>query len=186
MKYVQIEEIILPGVPEMIPRAEWNAAEIEAGQSARSRDLHINSGTLMIEMLVRPFERGVDQMGQPVTRQKAVDFARMRQVMKPLEVLDADGDGVCDLALGTYVELDDAWWDLIWEQAQIYPWVFTGRKPIAVLQEMLGRWEKATDTKPLVIEEVTTPGDRWNPTTRDLVRTTLEANGREHLIGSTD
>lgn len=216
MKYVLIEEVVLPGVLEMVPKAEWTDAEIEAGQSARTRDLHVNSGSLMVQMLVQPFERVRDEVGQFVTKQKAVDFARMRQVLKPLEVLDPDGDGVCELKLGTWVELDDAWWELIWDQAQIYPWAFTGRKPLAALHGLLARWEKVPDIKPLVLDElpvksfdltedviaaqaavdearaalVESPSerhDRWNPTSQDLVGRTLEGRHGDHdLIGSTD
>lgn len=147
MRYILIEEVEIPGVTEPVPQSE---EEQSSGKPTATRNLRVHSGTLMIEMLTHPVEKVRNGMGDSETRPMPNDIARMRSVIKPLDYLDEDGDGKCDLPLGSYAELEDAWYDLIWAQAQIYPFRFWSRPLLA----MMNRWEKAPAAKPL---ELTVP-----------------------------
>src|SRR2546422_6958623 len=103
-RFLKIEELTFP-VKALVPEKDWTEEEHQAGTSTRTTAFRLNTGDLMVEMLVKPNEKRMGQEGS-VTAAKTVDFAWMRQVQKPLDYLDSDGDGECDLPLGSWAELN--------------------------------------------------------------------------------
>lgn len=129
MRYIAIKEVPVPYI--QIPTE--NGTE----------PMKIHTGALMLEMLVRPVAE--TQNGPQAA---ASDYQRQRAARNAIRALDTDKDGQCDVTLGDSIGLEDAWYELIMEQARIWPWSFRAPE----IADLIEEWEGATDVRPLGVD----------------------------------
>lgn len=144
MRWIVIKEVEIPGIKVPVPKARWTEFELAIGECTRTEPLRIHTGAILLQMAVQPVTQG-----QGGAQPAANDYQAQRKAKNLIRALDANRDGECDIPLGSAVGLEDAWYEMLMEQAKLWPWVFRAPE----IADLIEEWENAQTEEPLAFSE---------------------------------